>query len=186
MILLAVMCFFTSVNGTCPVTNAIRISLLTISINDFPSKLPCKNSVCPIKLLTFSCIEALLMGAVTSTSIFPSFNASAAFLIDSKDFSPLTVVASPNLTSRSSFQIFKRFALCGFAFSILLIILKLKSFISIAFLCFATTFDEPNTIGVQKSNILLSLKVLIIVSKPIPFKSPIEIPSLIFDIMLCF
>ena len=47
-------------------------------------------------------------------------------------------------------------------------------------------FVDPNTIGVQKSIILLSLKVFIMVSNPIPFKSPIEIPTLIFDIMLYF
>ena len=34
--------------------------------------------------------------------------------------------------------------------------------------------------GVQKSNILLSLNVLIIISIPIPLKSPIVMPNLFF------
>jgi len=39
---------------------------------------------------------------------------------------------------------------------------------------------EAKMIGVQKSNILLSSNVFRITSHPIPFRSPMEIPNLIF------
>ena len=128
----------------------------------------------------------MLIGAVTSTSISLFFNASDALFKESNESSPDLVVAVPKLISISSFQIFNKFAFLGLASLIVLMILKLKSCISIAFLWIEATFVEPNTIGVQKSIIRLSLKVFMIVSKPIPFKSPIEIPTLILFIMLCF
>ena len=68
-----------------------------------------------------------------------------------------------------------------------LIILKLKFFISKTFRWYEDVFAEEKIIGVQKSIILLSSKVLIITSIPIPFKSPTVTPTLIFFLsFMCF
>ena len=127
----------------------------------------------------------MLIGAVTSTSISLFFNASEDFFKELNESSPDLVVALPKLISISSLKIFSKFTFLGLASFMLLMRLKLKSCIRIAFLWIEATFDDPNTIGVQKSIILISLKVFMIISNPIPFKSPIEIPNFIFDIMIC-
>ena len=98
--------------------------------------------------------------------------------------SPDLTEGSPKLISISSVNKFKRFVFFGLASSIFLIRLKLNSCIFSIFLCREEILLDPKIIGVQKSNILLSLKVLIIISIPIPEGSPIEIPILIFDITL--
>ena len=46
--------------------------------------------------------------------------------------------------------------------------------------CFSKILIGAKIIGIKKSNILLSSNIFKIISIPIPFGSPIEIPSLTF------
>ena len=119
------------------------------------------------------------MGAVTKTSTFSSFNAYEASLIDSKAINPASLDSCPNMSSSSC-----RVKLNTLSFVLLYFFMSLsknKLVVKLKYdFCFSKILIGAKIIGIKKSNILLSSNIFKIISIPIPFGSPIEIPSLTF------
>ena len=85
----------TSDTGRCMVARPTFIISLHISISPSPSNSRAKNSVCPVAAKPSPLTQFLLMGAVTSTSIVPSFTSATALRNDSTATAPPSEVASP-------------------------------------------------------------------------------------------
>ena len=125
----------------------------------------------------------LFIGAVTSASIFLSFNADTAAFKDFMAYSPPVGFSSPKETSTCSFQTFSTFIFFGTRSSISSIPWKLIS-VSKCFLKKDISFTEAKITGVQNSSIRESSNVFRIISLPIPLISPMETPTTILSSLL--
>ena len=117
----------TSDIGTWVVTNATRsMSLQRIISALFPSPMrDSRNSVCPGKWNSSLCMDFLLMGAVTSTSMMPLRRSSAARLSEAYAACPAASEGVPNSIFKSSLVTSTRLLVFSDASSALSTMLKL-------------------------------------------------------------
>ncbi len=117
---------------------------------------------------------------MTKTSIWLSFKALVAATNDFMAYFPIFSSLFPKFKSTPSRQMFKTFIFPVTNWSNLSIPCK-GAVNSKVFLIKESTFTLAKITGVQSSSILESSKVLRITSLPIPFKSPMDIPTIIFS-----